>query len=100
MDALLHKLDEVEAQMKAIGYWSATEPPEQARQTFEYWLQYSFLPVARRRIQQHDLPHDSNVGVMALRQYDYHSHVPEAQPLLQLLTEFDVLVQRAAPTTP
>jgi hypothetical protein len=31
---------------------------------------------------------------MARRQYDYHSHVPEAQPLLQLLRAFDGLVDQ------
>jgi len=30
---------------------------------------------------------------MALRQYDYHSHVEEAQNLLSLLNQFDKIVE-------
>jgi hypothetical protein len=31
-----------------------------------------------------------------MRQYDYHSHIPEAQNLLTLLSEFDALVEGRA----
>ena len=93
---LLAKLDQVEAEMKAIGYWSAAGLPEPEQKTFEHWLQFKFLPEARRRIERHDLPEDSNVGVMAMRQYDYHSYVPEAQRLFLLLSEFDKLVREEA----
>lgn len=96
MQPLLAKLGEVEAEMKAIGYWSSTELPELEQNTFEHWLQFKFLPTARQRIEHYDFPGDTNVGVMAMRQYDYHAYVPEAQHLYLLLTEFDKLVREEA----
>lgn len=92
MNPLLEKLDEVEAEMRAIGYWQEEAFRESDQKTFEHWLQFTFLPVARNRIEQRDIPADSQVGVMAMRQYDYHSYVPEAQRLLALLSDFDTLV--------
>jgi hypothetical protein len=35
---------------------------------------------------------------MAMRQYDYHSFVPEAQDLLQLLYDFDAIVEGRSAT--
>ena len=61
--------------------------------SFELWLQCIFLPNARSAIDTNSLPDDSQVGLMAMRQYDYHSSMPEAQPLVNLLHEFDGLVK-------
>ena len=84
--------------MKAIGFWQ--EPPPHStgfldETGFEAYLQSAFLPAARKRIAADDLPEKSQVGLMALRQYDYHSSVPEAFPLMRLLHEFDDLVMAA-----
>jgi uncharacterized protein YqcC (DUF446 family) len=90
------KLNAIEAELRRIGYWQDAAPPQHAgggSGTFEQWLQFVFLPNARRAVASGEVPDDSNVGLMALRQYDYHSHVPEAQPLLGLLQEFDALVR-------
>lgn len=43
-----------------------------------------------------ELPDESEVGMMAQRQYDYQLFVPEAQILIQLLWEFDRLVVKCA----
>jgi hypothetical protein len=59
-----------------------------------YGFQTIFLPDARNAVQTNTLPSDSQVGLMALRQYDYHSSIPEAHPLMQLLNEFDDLVRK------
>lgn len=105
LGVLSQKLDAVEAEMKRIGYWSAapSDLPEQTRSghlrsfldapSFELWLQHVFLPNARRAVNDRDLPKDSSVGVMAMRQYDYHSYVPEAQQLAELLYDFDELIK-------
>lgn len=93
MQPLLQQLDDIEAEMKSIGYWSSKEVPESEQKTFEHWLQFKFLPVARHRIERADIPKDSQVGVMAMRKYDYHSYVPEAQQLFLLLSAFDGLVR-------
>ena len=92
--------------MKRIGYWQENPPDLQSKfasgemrsyldaPSFELWLQTIFLPNARHRVQSDDLPSDSQVGLMALRQYDYHSSIPEAHPLMQLLNEFDDLIRK------
>lgn len=102
------KLNEIESEMKKIGFWEDNPPDLQAAYTsgqmrsyldapsFELWLQCIFLPNARRAVQTATLPKDSQVGVMAMRQYDYHSIVPEAQHLVGLLHEFDKMVKEAA----
>ncbi|MDR3418497.1 MAG: YqcC family protein [Nevskia sp.] len=102
--AISRKLDEVEAEMKRIGFWSADPPDLQSQiahgqiksyldaPSFELWLQQVFLPNARKAVAEADLPSQSQVGMMAMRQYDYHSCVPEAQDLTTLLGEFDDLV--------
>lgn len=104
-EAVLAQLDRIEAEMKRIGYWSADPPDLQAEieagrlrtyldaPTFESWLQGVFLPNARAAAQAENLPAQSQVGDMAMRQYDYHSYVPEAQDLLQLLFDFDAIVE-------
>jgi uncharacterized protein YqcC (DUF446 family) len=103
---LLDKLDQVEAEMKRIGYWQENPPDLPAKYasgemhsyldapSFELWLQTIFLPNARRAVQTDKLPADSQVGLMAMRQYDYHSSIPEAHPLMNLLNEFDDLVRK------
>lgn len=39
------------------------------------------------------LPVDSQAGLMAMRQYDYHAVVPEAHGLMKFLFEFEVMVR-------
>jgi len=103
---IARKLDEIEAEMKRIGYWQAAPPAELLAKIaageigyldpglrFAQYLQLIFLPAARQRLRDRDLPRESNVGVMAMREYDYHSHVAEAEDLLRLLSEFDALVE-------
>lgn len=101
LDQMSRQLDEIEAEMRRIGYWSSS-PPELLGKvrsyleapSFELWLQQVFLPRARDAILSRNLPRDSSVGVMAMRQYDYHSHVEQAQPLVQMLSGFDALIRQ------
>ena len=97
MSRLIEQLDKIETEMKFIGYWFDADL-EGTDKAFEHWLQFKFLPQARRRIADNDLPKDSQVGLAAMRQYDYHSYVPEAQNLFALLSEFDELVREHAGT--
>ena len=91
--------------MKRIGYWSSN-PPDlkdaiahgelkgfQDAQSFELWLQCVFLPNARRTANKGKFPPQSEVGLMAIRQYDYHSCVDEAHPLMRLLQRFDEIIE-------
>ena len=107
--ALFSKLDEVESEMKAIGFWADNPPDLQAgiaqgqiknyldAPSFELWLQTVFLPNARKAVTANNLPRQSQVGLMAMRQYDYHSSVPKAHRLMELLSRFDKLVCPNAP---
>jgi uncharacterized protein YqcC (DUF446 family) len=107
-EAVLAKLDAIEAEMKRVGYWSESPPDLQAEMragrlrsfvdapSFELWLQCVFIPNARAAAARNDLPEQSEVGVMAMRQYDYHSHIPQAQNLLRLLSELDAIVEGPA----
>ena len=94
-------LDEVEAELRRLGWWTDPPPPLRERYasgelrsfldapSFELWLQCIFLPNAREAVASDALPGSSSVGVMAMRQYDYHSEMPEAFPLMRLLQRFD-----------
>jgi uncharacterized protein YqcC (DUF446 family) len=105
---LLDQLDRIELEMKRIGYWSGESSNLLARYqdgtlraytdapSFEAWLQFVFLVNARAAVQEDKIPSQSQVGLMAMRQYDYHSSVPEAHPLMNLLGEFDALVEGRA----
>lgn len=100
---LLSKLDEIEAEMKSIGFWSDNPPDLQTgiargeiksfqdAPSFELWLQSIFLPNAKQAVSTENLPRQSQVGLMAMRQYDYHSSVPKAHRLTELLFQFDKL---------
>ena len=105
-EAAIAKLDAIEAEMKRIGFWSDDPRDLQARiesgelrsfldaPSFELWLQCVFLPNAREAARSNKFPEKSQVGLMAMRQYDYHSHVAKAQQLLSLLGEFDRIVEK------
>lgn len=101
--ALLARLDAIEAEMRRLGMWRApgTRPTADGPlgpAGFEAWLQDVFLPKARRAVAADALPDRSQVGLMALRQYDYHTHVPEAAALVALLHDVDDLVSAARET--
>ena len=94
------KLDEIELEMKRIGYWAENPPQFEVESfldapSFELWLQCIFIPNARAAAAEDSYPAQSQVGLMAMRQYDYHSYVEEAQILLRLLQEFDTLIEEA-----
>lgn len=101
--ALLGSLDAIEAELKQVGWWTATEPPMpdggdfpafgQGLMTFAQWLQWIFLPNARAACADLDLPSDSQVGAQAVREFD---GVPEAARLTELLAGFDREVVRVS----
>jgi uncharacterized protein YqcC (DUF446 family) len=105
---IFNQLDRIELEMKRIGYWSDVPSNllEQFRNgtfrafndspSFESWLQHVFLVNARAAVRKNKIPSQSQVGLMAMRQYDYHSSIPEAHPLMKLLSEFDAIVEGRA----
>ncbi|MEX2649465.1 MAG: YqcC family protein [Alphaproteobacteria bacterium] len=95
--AIMAKLDEVEAELGSIGYWSDGPAPETTG-TFlvvpsEPWLQFVFLPKARAWLDDGAPPKRSQFGLMALRQYDFHTTVDEALGRVRLLSQFDELAE-------
>jgi uncharacterized protein YqcC (DUF446 family) len=100
--AIFAKLDEVEAEMRKIGFWSpASAKPAHGDFTsmpFQLWLQFVFLPAAREATHKQQWPDRSQVGLMALRNYDYFDFVEEAQQLVRLLNEFDNLIEHPGHT--
>lgn len=104
LGAMLAQLDLVENELRRLGWWlDQPEPPSKPDATklyaglpFHHWLQYDFLPEARSRLCANNPPTSSAVGIMAMRQYDYHSPLQEALPLVRLLRDLDELVDRSA----
>lgn len=96
---VLSQLDLIEHEMKRIGFWS-NNPPEFKMTSYleapslELWLQCIFLPNARHAATSGIYPKVSQVGTMAIRQYDYHEQVEEAQGLVELLTTFDQMIKQ------
>jgi len=99
-------LAEIEAELVRLGMWreDAIDPfghlePGRPRSfltasSFEDWLQFVFLPAAAAAIEARRLPATSQVGLMARRQWDYHSSLPEAGRVIRLLDDFDSLVEQ------
>ena len=60
------------------------------RLTFDEWLQHVFIPRVKTIVAQHgQFPDRSMVAVKAIREYD---GVPGANRLLDLLSDFDALI--------
>ena len=95
---VLNAIEEIELEMKKIGFWNESPPKIKKNQeflhglSFELWLQCVFIPNAKEAAKKGSYPKMSQVGVMAMRQYDYHSCVEEALNLVSLLHQFDKLV--------
>ena len=92
------KLNEIEAEMHAIGLWQ-TSPlrPDQLefsgafgldKMAFSQWLQFVFIPRVREAIATNLFPPSSDVGTQAIREFDTE---PRASRLATLLGEFDAL---------
>lgn len=95
--AVIAAIDEIEAEMRRIGFWSKNPPKIEVANylqspSFELWLQCVFVPNARNSATEGKYPKNSQVGLMAMRAYDYHVHVDEAQNLIDLLYQFDKLI--------
>lgn len=91
-------INNIEIEMKKIGFWSENPPDFNASNfteapTFELWLQCVFIPNAREAVKTGEYPEKSQVGLMALRQYNYHSYTEEAQELLSMLNDFDRIIE-------
>ena len=95
--ALTTKLDEIEAELRRLGFLvGEVGPPRPVTSAFgledmpfEHWLSYVFLPRAREAIAEKALPGSSSVAAMAIRNLDGH---PDADTLIALLYQFDGMI--------
>lgn len=94
-----NKLNEIEAEMKRIGYWREEPLPDEmynfsqafAMDTmpFNYWLEFIFMARVREIIaEKGKFPSTSNVAAQAIREFDTDNN---ASNLVTLLSEFDNL---------
>lgn len=99
--ALAAAVDEVEAELKRMGWWQDTPPePErmQFRQpfgmdtlAFSQWLQFVFVPAARSMIAgERPLPPSSMLAPHAVREYDGQEE--ETWQLCNILRRVDAAV--------
>ena len=103
--ALRAKVDQVEVEMRRIGYWSHISAPALDQTavfsgvSFENWLQFEYLLKLREAISCNVFtavpPY--RIGLSALRQYDYHSSIPEAHHLMKLCFELENLLAPVLP---
>lgn len=103
----LKKLDEIEAEMRRIGCWSAALEAESGKcetglrsamdaPSLQIWLQRLFLPNARAAAREGKLPARSQAGEIAGRHYASSLQTPEGRKLLELVRDFDVLCRKAS----
>lgn len=98
-EAVAAKLDEIEAELRRIGWWDVERPPQEAFESrtaffmdtmaYAQWLRWVFVPNVRRIVAERGrFPSESWVGVQAVREFDGYG---EANELVVLLNEFDEL---------
>jgi uncharacterized protein YqcC (DUF446 family) len=104
--AIIEKVRAIEGEMRRIGYWSNAAPDKlnecelYAGVSFERWLQFVFLPrvSAAAKVSDFQQIPPYRVGLAALRQYDYHSEIKEAHPLMRLCHDLEKLLDACGPT--
>lgn len=95
-------VDQIEAELKSIGWWSDTPPTDEQMnftQAFAMdtmplamWIQFVLLPRVRQIILSRGaFPGQSMVGAQAVREYDGQD---EAANLVTLLCQFDEAVEK------
>jgi uncharacterized protein YqcC (DUF446 family) len=95
------RIDELEAEMKKIGWWREGPPPPEAfdfhkafamdTMAFSQWLQFIFVPRVNQIIESGEqFPTHSSVGAQAVREFDGE---PDADRLCTLLSQFDRLIE-------
>lgn len=107
MDTLSHQLADlildIEAEMRRIALWESERPAEEALSSltpfchdtlaFHQWLQWVFLPKLKRVVEtEEDFPASSDITPLA--EYSFEQLPQETGRLLELLQQFDDLINR------
>lgn len=91
-EMVAQKLDEIEAEMKSIGFWAETPPPDEEIRYGEAWLQFRTIPRLRKVIEERgQWPEDFNVGSNPYREFEGYGGVDH---LCRLMLELDRLVAK------
>lgn len=101
-EIVVSKIDEIEAEMRRMGVWQSRPlTPEQMdfKQPFgmdlltlEQWLQFIFIPRVREIVATRgEFPSGSQVADHAFREWVMWGSRDDAEPLIQLLRQFDSL---------
>lgn len=99
-ELLAEKADEIEAELRRLGWWNTPKPDMNFKQAFgmdtmafAQWLTYVLVPRIREIVAtEADPPRSSSVGVQAVRELDGD---PEAEDLKGLLSELDGIIESA-----
>ncbi|RMO75178.1 YqcC family protein [Pseudomonas syringae group genomosp. 3] len=91
----------IERELRALGWWDATPPSEQALASqepfsvdtleFAQWLQWIFLP-RMKIILENDLPLPNASGILEMAEMVYAGRQGGARLLQQHLARFDQLI--------
>jgi uncharacterized protein YqcC (DUF446 family) len=101
MNGIAAQVEKIENEMQRIGFWSkapSRQPDESvmyAGLSFEQWLQFVFLPATKTAVVSGDFSNVPRykVGVASLRNYDYHSTIEEALPLMHMCFDLEKLLE-------
>lgn len=96
-ERLAAKADEIEAELRRMGWWDLPEPDMNFKQAFGMdtmafgqWVRFVLVPRIREMVAGGSPPPASSmVGVQAAREFDGQ---PEAERLSSLLSELDGIV--------
>lgn len=109
MDRFLHPLADlllaIEAEMRRSGIWENTSPPDHALEslapfchdtlTLPQWLQWVFLPKMKQALENEvGMPASSDITPLA--EYSFARVPQNTARLLELLRQFDDLINRGA----
>lgn len=91
----------LEAEMRRIGLWQGTAPPQEALKSaqpfcfdtleFHQWLQWILIPKTREILEQ-DLPLPEVSDIAPLAEYRFEQLPQETGRMLELIREFDRLL--------
>lgn len=87
------KLNQIEAEMQNIGRWRESTKGLRGKgfrdsPSFQLWLQCTFIPNARKAAITGLYPKNSQVAVLAIREFDGCENTDR---LISLLSEFDAI---------
>lgn len=82
-------LQEIDQEITALGL--CKNPNALTPGRFGPWLLSEFMPAARKSVESGHLPEVNGIGLAAVREFEGHSEVPEANKLCELLCKLEAV---------